>query len=86
MREPSRRSRHRGDGSDMLDLVDPSPSKRFDALRVQRRHARSVALDGRLSEEEEARFAEEMDDCWNAMNEGEREEAERSFRATKEGK
>lgn len=46
---------------------------RFQALSSERTYARSMAPHGRLTQDEELRFAEDLDVCWEEMAEQERD-------------
>ena len=52
---------------------------RFQAIFIERTYARSMAPHGKLSQDEELRFTEDLDDCWEKMTEKEREDAEQHF-------
>ena len=58
---------------------------RYQAIFIERTYARSMAPHGKLSQDEELRFAEDLDDCWEEMTEKEREDAERNFARKKSG-
>ena len=61
-----------------------APSEHFAQLFAERERAREAA-GGRLTQDEEFRLTEELDDVWNQMTAVEQQDAERRFVAQHRG-